>query len=150
MYSKLRSAGFTLIELMVVLALVAVIAGVAIPNFKRLLEEHRVVSTTNSIVGLLNYARSEAVRRGGSVKVESKDNAMTVTLTADGSTLRVLEPPPGNTVVTDATVQFRASGMSDLVLGAPPVTFTICAGAAQGRDVSVARGGRVETVEVDC
>ena len=47
--------GFTLIELMIVVTLVAIIATVAVPSFQGLVESNRQKSTTNSVLGLLNF-----------------------------------------------------------------------------------------------
>lgn len=62
--------GFTLLELLVAVALVALLAGVGFPNFARLIEVNRVVSATNEFKTALNYARSEAVRRNESVTLD--------------------------------------------------------------------------------
>lgn len=150
MYLRNRSSGFTIIELMVVLALVAVVAGIAIPNFSRLIENNRVVSTTNSAVGLINFARSEAVRRGQAVTVEADANTMTAVLAADNSVIRRIEPASGNTTITSGTLTFRASGLTTLGLADPSVTFVICSGAPEGREITVGRGGRASTEEVAC
>lgn len=147
MYLKSRSSGFTLIELMVVVALIAVVAGIAVPNFSRLIESNRVVSTTNSVVGLINFARSEAVRRGQAVTVQAANNSMAASLASDGTVLRVIEPASGNSNISDGSVTFRASG---LTTSAGNVMFTVCSGAALGRRVSVGRGGKASTTEVDC
>jgi len=56
--------GFTLIELMVTLAVAAILLTVAVPNFREFIERNRVSSTTNILVGALQLARSEAIKRG--------------------------------------------------------------------------------------
>jgi len=56
--------GFTLIELIVVLALAAILATVAVPGLSRLSAKERVVARTNSLLRALQYARGIAVRRG--------------------------------------------------------------------------------------
>ncbi|UYF99636.1 MULTISPECIES: GspH/FimT family pseudopilin [unclassified Halomonas] len=59
--------GFTLLELLVALALMGILLGVGFPNFLRMIEINRVVSATNEFKTAMNYARSEAVRRNQSV-----------------------------------------------------------------------------------
>lgn len=64
-----REIGFTLIELMVTIAVVAVLAAIAFPSFQSTIRSSRVSSTNNEVLGLLSLARSEAIRsnRGGGV-----------------------------------------------------------------------------------
>ncbi|WP_188093648.1 GspH/FimT family pseudopilin [Marinobacter salinexigens] len=137
--------GFTLIELMVVIALIAIIAGFAVPQMGRLIENNRVVSTTNSVVGMLNYSRSEAIRRGALVKVTASANTLTSTLSGDGTVLRVMEPAEGGTTISNGTLDFRANGLASAA-----VTFTVCSGDAEGRQVGVTVGGRISTTDGGC
>lgn len=61
--------GFTLIELMSVVAITGIIVGIAIPSFAELLIRTRLTAITNELVSSLNLARSEAVKRGRIVVV---------------------------------------------------------------------------------
>lgn len=63
--------GFTLFELLITIAIVAILAGIALPNFSELMRRMTVSETTNELVGALNLARSEAVKRGNDVEVIS-------------------------------------------------------------------------------
>lgn len=62
-----KDRGFTLIELMVVIAIVAILTTLAAPSFKRTIQSNAMSSTVNMFMADLRYARSEAVRRGGTV-----------------------------------------------------------------------------------
>jgi type IV fimbrial biogenesis protein FimT len=62
-----RAQGLTLIELMIVIAVAAVILTSAVPAFGRFVQENRVTATTNHLVTHLNYARQEAVFRNAYV-----------------------------------------------------------------------------------
>ena len=62
-----KHRGFTLIELFVVLAIVAVLATLAAPSFTRLIKSNSIRSNVNSFMADLRFARSESIRRGGGV-----------------------------------------------------------------------------------
>ena len=64
-----RESGFTLLELMITLAVAAVLAGIAIPSFKSSISSNRLTTNTNELVTALNLARSEAIKRGKRVVV---------------------------------------------------------------------------------
>ncbi|MCY1281158.1 Chthon cassette protein D [compost metagenome] len=63
------SSGFTLIELMVVIALIAITTSVAIPSFQRFLERARADAAAAEVAGLFSLARSEAIRRNVPVTI---------------------------------------------------------------------------------
>lgn len=56
--------GFTLVELMVTLAVAAIILAIAAPSFSQMIRDHRLLTVTNDFMGTLQLARSEAIRRG--------------------------------------------------------------------------------------
>lgn len=57
-------SGFTLIELLVTVSIAAVVLSIAIPNFIVFVQNTRITSQANDLVTSLNYARSEAIKRG--------------------------------------------------------------------------------------
>ena len=64
-----RQAGFTLIELMVVVALVAILAMLAAPSWTAMRIRNALRSSVNDITSSLQFARSEAVRLNNPVTV---------------------------------------------------------------------------------
>ena len=57
-----RVAGFTLIELVVTLVIIAVTSAIALPAFTGLIRSNRVTGQTNEMIASLALARTEAIR----------------------------------------------------------------------------------------
>lgn len=79
--AKIRPArlhGFTLTELLVVTAIIAIFASFAIPSFRGLIAGNSVSSAVNAFVSDTRYARGEAMRRGKSVTICRSANAAAV------------------------------------------------------------------------
>ena len=57
-------SGLTLIELLVTLAISAVLVSLSVPSFRTLIQRNRIASEVNFFVGDLQFARSEAIKRG--------------------------------------------------------------------------------------
>ncbi len=83
--------GFTLVELLIVVALLALFAAIAVPSFTRLTRGNQTLAAANEIYSVLQYARSEALTRGRGVTV-SVSSASTwageMTVKAGSETLR--------------------------------------------------------------
>ncbi|HEX5515242.1 MAG TPA: GspH/FimT family pseudopilin, partial [Gammaproteobacteria bacterium] len=54
--------GFTVVELMIAVAIFAIIVSIGVPSFQSLVANNRLTSVTNQLVGDLHYARSEALK----------------------------------------------------------------------------------------
>jgi len=64
-----RSNGFTLIELMITVALAAIVMTLAVPSFEETIRNNRLTTQANELISALNLARSEAIKRQFTVSV---------------------------------------------------------------------------------
>lgn len=69
--------GFTLIELMVVLVLLAITLSLGVPSFQKLLHDNRLRAESSRFLGAINMARSEAVMRNVPVSICPSAMALT-------------------------------------------------------------------------
>jgi type IV fimbrial biogenesis protein FimT len=68
--------GFTLIELMATITVLAIVIGFAAPSFQTIMQNNRVISVSEELSSAMSLARTEAVRRGGRVAIcPSSDGA---------------------------------------------------------------------------
>ncbi|MCC6596766.1 MAG: GspH/FimT family pseudopilin, partial [Rhodanobacteraceae bacterium] len=159
-----RTRGFTMIELMITVALVAVLAAIAFPSFREFSARMAVTENTNNLIGALNTARTEAVKRGrpaavianggdwsqGWQVVVSKETATGVeaTPTSPGATSAACTAYLDNAVVPASTVPLCLRHQDALddgyrILGSgTQVVFTAMGGlqgGGAGFDFSVCR-----------
>lgn len=64
-----RITGFTLIELMIAIAVLAVLVAIGFPSFQNVMRSNRVATGTNELIAAVSLARTEAIRnnRGSSI-----------------------------------------------------------------------------------
>jgi type IV fimbrial biogenesis protein FimT len=89
--------GFTLLELIVTISIAGILMALAIPSFSDMIRGSRLTTTINELVGSLNLARSEAVKRGTTVIVKAK----TGTNWESGWTVELPAPCTINCVLRD-------------------------------------------------
>lgn len=59
--------GFTLVEMIIAVAIAAIVLGMGVPGFQQLIRANRTVTEVNRLVTALSLARSEAVKRNATV-----------------------------------------------------------------------------------
>jgi len=72
-----RDRGVTIVELMVALAILALLLTLGIPSLSNLITDNRLTTQTNDMVGTLQFARSESIKRGEPVTVCSSGDELT-------------------------------------------------------------------------
>ncbi|PCJ17803.1 MAG: hypothetical protein COB04_08060 [Gammaproteobacteria bacterium] len=99
-----NKSGFTLIEMMVILAIIGVLTAFGGRSFIDSIAKNRITTQVNEFVVTLQVARSEAVKRGATVNIIATLGDVTTDEwgegwrieTLDGETLRVWESLKGN------------------------------------------------------
>jgi type IV fimbrial biogenesis protein FimT len=169
-----RHTGVTLIELMVTIAVLAIVAVFAVPEWLTTVRNNRLAAQANDLVADLALARSEAMRRGGRVTICASADGTVCSgdaadwkqgrlvffdANADGTVgagdeiIRAAGNLKGNALSTSSFassdfIQFRPSGMP---VGAG--SFKLCdqRAGAYGRQISIAAAGMVSLQrEITC
>lgn len=132
------TAGFTVIELMLTVLIVAIIATLSAPSFREFVANQRVKTAAFDVMSMLTVARSEAIKRNSSV-VLSGVGTGALQITAGGVLIQQREPlinltltcKSGGTEVTCADVVYAANGRLQTVtpaiqIGSPASTQMSC------------------------
>ena len=149
--------GFTLVELMITLALAAILMSIGIPSFQSYMELNRLAAQSNQMVQSLNLARSEAGKRGGNIAVAPivagnwaqgwqvwvDTNTNNAVDAGEEILLTVAAITGGSTLVsTRANYRYQRSGN---VVAAGSFTLTASSGGV--RTISIIATGRVSVTK---
>jgi type IV fimbrial biogenesis protein FimT len=78
--------GFTLIELVITLTVAGILMALAAPSMFSFLASNRLTAQTNDLIADLSFARSEAIKRNGTVVICKSTNPTAATPTCDVTT----------------------------------------------------------------
>lgn len=157
-----KSQGFSLIELMIAIAIMVILSSIAVPGFQALTQNSRASALANELTTAFNLARSEAVKRGVQVSVCSDNwvEGWRVELGSDcnaanNDILRFWESTQPGSVINangNAFVGFEPTGARTNA-GAGEVTFQVhvqnCTGQ-RSRTLRVSLSGRIGVERVAC
>ncbi|PVZ72557.1 GspH/FimT family pseudopilin [Pelagibaculum spongiae] len=165
-YRDKKQTGVTLVELMVTIAVLSILSAIAIPSFSSILDSSASEEQTRELVRLLNYARTEAVRRNEAVSVQPisatatsadwekelvvfvNDDRTGAGLYSNGQTILRQHAADRISDVSITTnnnnliISFAPSGM--LVNSQQALVFKVC-GKEKHRQLNVSRSGLVNS-----
>lgn len=148
MLKRRVTRGFTIIELMVTIAIVAIILMLGVPSFSSLLQNHKLTSAAKSFTEGLQVARTEAIRRNTSVEFVLSSAPLTGVADNDaaGAVQSVTGPnwvvrvPSGTGPVTYAAVEAKAAQDSS---AGTATSVTVVGAVASGAPVSTTFAGTI-------
>lgn len=164
-----RISGFTIVELMVTVAIAGILLAVAVPSFNQMTVNSRLTAQANDMVGALNLARSEAIKRNTRVSFcrATSETATTCATSAAAWTNWIVMTGSGNVIrrgvvnTTAGAIFVRSTLTTDAVTFGPEglartgtslvadQRITVCAARNQGgRRVTLGRGSRLITTAV--
>jgi type IV fimbrial biogenesis protein FimT len=97
-----RQKGFTLTEMLIVSAIVAILLGIAIPSYKYISTSYRMSAEVNGLLGDLQFARGEALKEGNGVTACVSTNGAACTGGSNWNLGWIVFSDPNSNAVVDA------------------------------------------------
>ena len=110
-----RNAGFTLIETMIVVAIIGVIAGITIPAFGKYMRSQRVAGARAELISNIAYTKSLAIAKRTTFRIEFDAGEYRIVRAGPDTIIRTKVAPVGITFSATADPNFYAWGLSDAV-----------------------------------
>ena len=145
--------GFSLIEIIVTLALLAILVGLALPSFGRLLGGSELTATVNELVFSLQSARSEAIKRAGPVALCASASPLAADASCDGASyasgwIVYVDGLPATPTTPATPANGTREASEELILQSEPSgpALTFAADTAVARQVLFVDSGASATV----
>jgi type IV fimbrial biogenesis protein FimT len=103
-------AGFTMIELLVVIMIVSILMGVGVPSYKYVTSSNRLSAEVNGLLGDMQLARSEAIKQGLSVTVCASQDQASCSKSSDWSSGWIVFTDLGDVGVRDGDEPILRTG----------------------------------------
>jgi prepilin-type N-terminal cleavage/methylation domain-containing protein len=132
--------GFTLIEMMIAVAIVSILALVAIPNYMQWNARYQLKQGTTELAGSLNLARLAAMNRNLAVSVTLAPVSGKVNVDFGGALAPILLPQSIVAFTGGPTIQFTQQGLSG---AATNQTLTLVSQQGTAYSVTVTPGGKI-------
>lgn len=140
----LRVRGFTLIELMVTIAISAILLGLAVPSFSSFIKSQAVRTSSSDLNAALIFARSEAIKRNSNVTLTPASggwqNGWSITVTSAASTTTLGSQAAFSGLTISGPTSGLTYGSDGRLAGTAMPSFEI-SGSASTRCVSVNLSG---------
>jgi prepilin-type N-terminal cleavage/methylation domain-containing protein len=107
------SRGFTLIETMIIVAIIGVLAGLTIPAFANYIQRQKVIGARNELMADIQYARSLAIARRTTYQIDFEAGQYRLIIPGPDTVIRTKTAPDGVTFNADTDPNFYAWGLSD-------------------------------------
>lgn len=137
----MRSA-HTLVEVVLTVALVILLAGIALPRLARRLDAVAVASATAELAGAFQVARDRAITEGRPIAVRLSERPASVTVLRDSDTLLHRDLAAEHRVLLESSRDSMAYLPTGLAAGAANLGVVVTRGAST-RTLAVSRLGRV-------
>jgi type IV fimbrial biogenesis protein FimT len=147
------SAGFTLLELMLVIGIAGLILTLGIPSFMDSVKSNRLTTRTNELVTALNFARSESIKRGLRITVcKSTTGSSCLTTGSNWTAGWIVFTDQNNNAAYDSAsetlLRVQANLASNITMNATTNIANYVSYVASGRSQLIAGGTQAGTIQV--
>jgi len=130
--------GFTLVELLVLIGIFVLLAGIAVPGIYNYVRSNRLATTTERMAADMQLARSMSIANGRVYRLQANDAGYTITDPLSGEVIRNRTFHQSVDLAADVTVNFFPWGMAD------PRVVVIRGGAGNIQTIQILPTGVVE------